>query len=237
MHSRVDLSMGTKNRFKKALFWNKMHYLVDFVVFIPKFIVLKEERRAECEREEVSRESRVPFVAADFETFEAAIFCAGITPDPFGLDIEADAVFASELDIAFDVKIGWGYDAGKCREGVDISLGIEPIGGDGARSIGTVEAMQIDGVGRGVAHDIDDLVDLQEAGSKRKTVEVNAEFLGAFFDFRGESVEADDRRDSQGFKLVEIVCIGHGTDVKGIDVAKIARQSLSAIGKRDAPCA
>lgn len=49
MHSRVDLSMAARNRFKKALFWNKMHCLVDFVVFIPEFIVLKEERRAECE--------------------------------------------------------------------------------------------------------------------------------------------------------------------------------------------
>lgn len=49
MHSRVDLPMEREIDLKMTLFWNKMHYLVNFVVFIPKFIVLKEERRAECE--------------------------------------------------------------------------------------------------------------------------------------------------------------------------------------------
>ena len=53
-----------------------------FVILFPETFVSVVARLTECHREKVSCESGVPFIAADLEPLEAAIFCTGIDAYP-----------------------------------------------------------------------------------------------------------------------------------------------------------
>lgn len=118
--------------------------LTDVVKFVPEFFVFEVDRISECDGEEVSCESSVPFVAANFEPFEAAVSCAGVCADPILRDvIEADAVFSSELTQSDEVEFGWRNDGGESHKGIDMFLRGEPVSGDSASAVGPVEAVQI----------------------------------------------------------------------------------------------
>ena len=127
------------------------------------------------------------------------------------------------------MKFGRGYDAGECRERIEVTFVEEPVGGDGTGSICTVQAMDVDGIGGSISEDVHDLLDVEQASSERETVERDTVFFCLSLDFGGEAMKADDGRDTEASEFIEVVFVGHGTDVKGIDVSKIARQGLCVL--------
>lgn len=74
---------------------------------------------------------------------------------------------------------------------------------------------------------------MEQSGSERETVEFEPDFSGVFFDLRGEFVEAQDGGDAEHFELIEVVLVGHGANVKRIDITEVSRERLSRDGHQE----